>query len=1031
MEVAVPEEPQKKIFRARKTMKMSDRQQLEALHNTLSSTSPSSSSPTQTPLVNGIHSEKDKEKVKEKDLNDKETDSVSPAPDSPHSFPSPSLSVSPSPTPPNTQTTSPSPKNGPEKKSDEKAKDVKGESESKEDGKSEDVKVDDKEADKSEHSSSSTTPIKKGDPKKSVTEKMSGEEMAAMDVDDALVTTASFGDGSEEKKDTSNKSFNSSLSASPSSGIDCDPEVKEGFLCLSEEDDVQAEKDEKNDQNEEKMNVDAVKEEPKDKKGTSEKTDDSPSAGTKRSLSEEEDDKEIKKERDGKRARLDGEELEAQLELKITATGGSRHKLEKMVQQLVEERLRVLQLTVFDRSIKELKERVEKIDSASKQQNALQHINTLQAKISRLAKKFGAANQASENAKRTQEVYSASAVAQATNAANMTQNALQRPKTCRTGRRRSAQMGQPVDTDNSDGDTSDTSWGDSWPRSHSPIRANEGGTQEQGRDQTFEADNCDQSIASVNHPTEIEVEVEPEPEPEPISYDWQEMTWQPTNLPFHENPEPHEWQEMNWQPTNLTFNENPEPHEWQEMNWQPTNFPFNENPGPVGEAAALISEEPKDFLELFISDLLIQNIVDQTNLYAAQCIHATDGTSQHSRIHSWKPVTVSEMKTFLGLFFLTGIIHKPELDMYWCADEMLATPYFSKVMPRNRFEIIWRFLHFNDTTGRAANDTDMLYEVRPVLDHLVSKFRELYQPNTNICIDEGMLLWRKRLALGGKNPAKSGMKSYNLRDSETGYCFNLKPYSGESSTLGDTVVSLLDRLAGHGYRLFMDNFDNFVPLSERLLDLKTQVCDTTFQENYMEVVNEWQRGYQETFAKQKPECFMDFNNAVNGVDGMDEKIGYYPFVRRSQEWTKKFVTYLFQISLFNAFVIYKAKNPQGNCKTLLSFIKSVVKSWTSQEQVGGGEERGTTFFVPPTECTITPRAPYNLDPRNRVHEIFAVHALVPIVSGSNKKRTTRRCRVCARKGLRRESSFYCKGCCVPLHSGECYTAYHSKVDYSV
>ncbi|XP_073717677.1 activating transcription factor 7-interacting protein 1 isoform X3 [Misgurnus anguillicaudatus] len=1046
MEVAVPEEPQKKIFRARKTMKMSDRQQLEALHNTLSSTSPSSSSPTQTPLVNGIHSEKDKEKVKEKDLNHKETDSVSPAPDSPQSFPSPSLSVSvsPSPAPPNTQTTSPSPKNGPEKKRDEKAKDVKGEGEIKEDEKSEVVKVDDKEADKSEHSSSSTTPIKKGDPNKSETEKMSGEEMGAMDVDDALVTTASFGDGSEEKKDTSSKSFNSSLSASPSSGIDCDPEVKEGFLCLSEEDDVQAEKDEKNDQNEDKMNVDVEKEEDKDEKGTSEKTaDDSPSAGTKRSLSEEEDDKEIKKERDGKRARLDGEELEAQLELKITATGGSRHKLEKMVQQLVEERLRVLQLTVFDRSIKELKERVEKIDSASKQQNALQHINTLQAKISRLAKKFGAANQASENAKRTQEVFSASAVAQATNAANITPNALQRPKTCRTGRRRSAQMCEPVDTDNSDGDTSDTSWGDSWPRSHSPIRANEGGTQEQVRDQTCEADSCDQIIASVSHPTEIEIEVEvepdpepelevePDPEPEPISYDWQEMNWQPTNLPFNENPEPHEWQEMNWQPTNLPFNENPEHHEWQEMNWQPTNFPFNENPGPVGEAAALNSEEPKDFIELFISDVLIQNIVDQTNLYAGQCIQDTDATSQHSRIHSWKPVTVSEMKTFLGLFFLTGIIHKPELDMYWCADEMLATPYFSKVMPRNRFEIIWRFLHFNDTTARAANDTDMLYEVRPVLDHLVSKFRELYQPNTNISIDEGMLLWRKRLPIGGKNPAKSGMKSYNLRDSETGYCFNLKPYCGESSTLGDTVVSLLDRLAGHGYRLFMDNFDNFVPLSERLLDLKTQVCDATFQENYMKVVDEWQRGYQETFAKQKPACIMDFNNAVNGVEGLDEKIGYYPFVRRSQEWTKKFVTYLFQISLFNAFVIYKAKNPQGNCKTLLSFIKSVVKSWTSPEQTGGVEERGTNFFVPPTDNIITPRAPYNLDPRNRVHEIFALHALVPIVSGSNKKRTTRRCRVCARKGLRRESSFYCKGCCVPLHSGDCYTAYHSKVDYSV
>lgn len=60
--------------------------------------------------------------------------------------------------------------------------------------------------------------------------------------------------------------------------------------------------------------------------------DNSASAGTKRSLSEEkeEDDKEIKDQRDGKRARLDGEELEAQLELKITANAGSRHKLEKV-----------------------------------------------------------------------------------------------------------------------------------------------------------------------------------------------------------------------------------------------------------------------------------------------------------------------------------------------------------------------------------------------------------------------------------------------------------------------------------------------------------------------------------------------------------------------------------------------------------------------------------------------------------------------------------------------------------------------------
>ncbi|XP_067261000.1 activating transcription factor 7-interacting protein 1 isoform X3 [Chanodichthys erythropterus] len=349
MEVAVPEEPQKKIFRARKTMKMSDRQQLEALHNTLTTTTSSSatyssSSPQpQTPLVNGTHTEKEKEKEKvlEKDLNHKEADLMSPAPDSARCSPSPSVSRSPS--PPNAQATSPS-----------------------------------------------------------------------MDLDDPLVAT-------DEKKETSNKSSSSSLSASPS-GLNCDPEVKEGFLCLSEEDEIQADRDENKESSEENMNVDAEKEDQKDEEGTSENAgaDVSSPAGTKRSLSEEkdEDDEEIKAERDGKRARLEGEELEAQLELKITANAGSRHKLEKMVQQLVEDRLRVLQLTVFDRSLKELKERVEKIDNATKQQNALQHINTLQAKISRLAKKFGAANQASENSKRTQEVHAASAAQASTS--NMT-----------------------------------------------------------------------------------------------------------------------------------------------------------------------------------------------------------------------------------------------------------------------------------------------------------------------------------------------------------------------------------------------------------------------------------------------------------------------------------------------------------------------------------------------------------------------------------------------------------------------------------
>ena len=36
---------------------------------------------------------------------------------------------------------------------------------------------------------------------------------------------------------------------------------------------------------------------------------------------------------------------------------------------------------------------------------------------------------------------------------------------------------------------------------------------------------------------------------------------------------------------------------------------------------------------------------------------------------------------------------------------------------------------------------DKMHKVRPVLDYVVEKFKELYQPEQNICIDEDMMQW--------------------------------------------------------------------------------------------------------------------------------------------------------------------------------------------------------------------------------------------------------------------------------------------------
>lgn len=65
MEVIVTEE-KKKIFRARKTMKISDRQQLDSLHTTLNTAS-TALSDTSQPVMNGTHKEEE-QKVADKEV---------------------------------------------------------------------------------------------------------------------------------------------------------------------------------------------------------------------------------------------------------------------------------------------------------------------------------------------------------------------------------------------------------------------------------------------------------------------------------------------------------------------------------------------------------------------------------------------------------------------------------------------------------------------------------------------------------------------------------------------------------------------------------------------------------------------------------------------------------------------------------------------------------------------------------------------------------------------------------------------------
>lgn len=85
--------------------------------------------------------------------------------------------------------------------------------------------------------------------------------------------------------------------------------------------------------------------------------------------------------------------------------------------------------------------------------------------------------------------------------------------------------------------------------------------------------------------------------------------------------------------------------------------------------------------------------------------------------------SVSDLKKFLGLTLLLGLVRKKETTSYWSTKfGCVSTPYFGSVMSRNKYQFISKFLHcFDNSRPEAKRDSenyDPLHKFRLVLDAL-------------------------------------------------------------------------------------------------------------------------------------------------------------------------------------------------------------------------------------------------------------------------------------------------------------------------
>ena len=161
----------------------------------------------------------------------------------------------------------------------------------------------------------------------------------------------------------------------------------------------------------------------------------------------------------------------------------------------------------------------------------------------------------------------------------------------------------------------------------------------------------------------------------------------------------------------------------------------------------------------------------------------------------------------------------------------------------------------------------------------------------------------------------------------------------------------------------------------------------------------------------KPKCVIDYSTYMHGVDTADQYLAYYPFIHKTVTWPKKVFSSLLQCCIFNNYVTFSKNNP-NSCKSFLDFMSDIaenlihmsdaVSSPSSSSDKSQGSSR-TPTSIPPKH------APKN-DPPGRLDGKLKNHQLVHIPRTKNFKMPTRKCRVCARNNIKKETRFLCAQC---------------------
>lgn len=401
---------------------------------------------------------------------------------------------------------------------------------------------------------------------------------------------------------------------------------------------------------------------------------------------------------------------------------------------------------------------------------------------------------------------------------------------------------------------------------------------------------------------------------------------------------------------------------WTQGDFQPVIYEFDgENSGikaSINRQSSIL-----DIFQNFFSEELIEFIVEQSNKYYE---NDTRGDVHNSNI-----TIVPEIYNFLAVTILMARIHKISLSEYWSKDKLIRTESLGEIMSRDRYTLLLKILHFCDNNIEIY---DPIMKIRHILEKLKTSFKTAFYPYEKLCIDESLLLFKGRCYFKQYIPSKRsrfGIKCFVLCDSKTGYIQDLIIYSGANMIMsedissksigksGQIVMILLEPYLGKGHTLVTDNWYSspslFLELHKNLinaygtvrknrlgipeLNKKINKEEYVFRSTKNVLALKWMDKREvwmistyhcpnmmdtnkiHYLTKEKiikPQCIIDYNNTMGAIDKVDQILYTLNFTRKSLKWYKKFFFHLFDLAVYNTFILYNYVT--GRNLSLVNFI---------------------------------------------------------------------------------------------------------------